>query len=569
MDKRVSDYIKAIEEQAKHYRTNDLIHTMGSDFQYQNALPWYKNLDLLMKYVNEKNSSINVFYSTPTCYLKALHEANITWNTKTDDFFPYSSDPHAFWGGYFTSRPAFKGFERFASGHLQGTKHLQVLAGLLDPEHDQLRDRLREALGVSQHHDAITGTEKQNVYSDYVLTLSKGVEAANQLIAKSLNKIYNSSNYSPLLVENDVEFCKKLNVSECRVTEEENKFVIHLYNPVAHPVDHLVRLPVKQLNNENDILLLNSKGQRIQFDVVDIAEYVKSLPERNSGAQKELVFLARLNATSLSTFTIDLTNASATGEPQPNDQEDGRDESSTQEASVLEGLGFKLHLDSSTGATQKIVLDDGQEIKFEHEYKYYVGMNGDNKKFETRASGAYIFRPNGTAHTFGFDPDSRATIVNKQNLAEVHVKTVDYVAETIRVHKNLPYIEFDFVVGPIPVEDQIGKEIVSVFSTDLKTDGLFYTDSNGRQLLKRVRNQRPTYAYNVSDEPIASNYYPVNSKMELRDEAKQLRLAVLTDRSQGASSMNDGEAELMVHRRLLHDDAFGVGKSCTVLPLTK
>ena len=260
MDKRVSDYIKAIEEQAKHYRTNDLIHTMGSDFQYQNALPWYKNLDLLMKYVNEKNSSINVFYSTPTCYLKALHEANITWNTKTDDFFPYSSDPHAFWGGYFTSRPAFKGFERFASGHLQGTKHLQVLAGLLDPEHDQLRDRLREALGVSQHHDAITGTEKQNVYSDYVLTLSKGVEAANQLIAKSLNKIYNSSNYSPLLVENDVEFCKKLNVSECRVTEEENKFVIHLYNPVAHPVDHLVRLPVKQLNNENDILLLNSKA---------------------------------------------------------------------------------------------------------------------------------------------------------------------------------------------------------------------------------------------------------------------------------------------------------------------
>lgn len=79
-----------------------------------------------MKYVNEKHPEINVIYSTPTCYLKSLNEANITWNTKTDDFFPYSSDPHAFWAGYFTSRPAFKRFERWASGHLQSVKHLQV-----------------------------------------------------------------------------------------------------------------------------------------------------------------------------------------------------------------------------------------------------------------------------------------------------------------------------------------------------------------------------------------------------------------------------------------------------------
>lgn len=93
VDQRVNEYIKVIEDQAKHYRTNDLIHTMGSDFQYQNALPWYLNLDRLMKYVNEKNPNINVFYSTPTCYLKALNDANITWNTKTEsDFFPYSSE---------------------------------------------------------------------------------------------------------------------------------------------------------------------------------------------------------------------------------------------------------------------------------------------------------------------------------------------------------------------------------------------------------------------------------------------------------------------------------------------
>jgi len=550
VERRVNDYVNAIKDQAKHYKTKDLIHTMGSDFQYQNAIPWYLNLDRLMKYVNEKHPEINVFYSTPTCYVKALNEANQVWPTKTDDFFPYSSDNDAFWAGYFTSRPAFKGFERFASNHLQSTKHLQVMAGLFSKEHDQLRDRLREALGVSQHHDAITGTEKQNVYSDYVLNLDRGIDSANQLISKALDKLHNSTIYSPQLVENEVEFCKKLNVSECKLSEEEHKFVLHLYNPVSHTVNHLVRLPVTNLKNENSVDILNSKNEKLEFELVDIPDHVKNLPERKSKAEKEIVFLAKLDALSLSTFVIDTNAANSIS----------NNESKTDENNVLEGLGFKLFINKSTGLTQKVVLADGTEVKFEHDYKYYYGMNGDNSKTEKRASGAYIFRNNGTVRDF-VRQNSQVKILNKKNLDEVHVKINDYVAEVIKVHKNLPYIEFDWTIGPIPVDDLLGKEIITTFKTDLKTNGEFYTDSNGRQLLKRVRNQRPTYSYNASIEPVASNYYPLNSKGEIRDEEKNLRMAVILDRSQGGSSLNDGEFELMIHRRLLHDDAFGVGEA--------
>ncbi|PVD38472.1 hypothetical protein C0Q70_01087 [Pomacea canaliculata] len=39
---------------AKHYTTNHLMVTMGSDFQYQAAHNWYKNLDKLIAYVNQK-----------------------------------------------------------------------------------------------------------------------------------------------------------------------------------------------------------------------------------------------------------------------------------------------------------------------------------------------------------------------------------------------------------------------------------------------------------------------------------------------------------------------------------
>ncbi len=42
---------------------------------------------------------INIIYSTPSCYLKSLNDANLEWSTKQVDFFPYASDPHAFWTG--------------------------------------------------------------------------------------------------------------------------------------------------------------------------------------------------------------------------------------------------------------------------------------------------------------------------------------------------------------------------------------------------------------------------------------------------------------------------------------
>ena len=39
--------------QAKHFKTNNILLTMGSDFHYMNAPMWFKNLDKLIKYVRE------------------------------------------------------------------------------------------------------------------------------------------------------------------------------------------------------------------------------------------------------------------------------------------------------------------------------------------------------------------------------------------------------------------------------------------------------------------------------------------------------------------------------------
>jgi len=69
-------------------------------------------------------TKVYLHYSTPSCYLYALNKANNTYTHKEDDFFPYASAAHAFWTGYFTSRPSLKGYARSANSFFQVMKSL-------------------------------------------------------------------------------------------------------------------------------------------------------------------------------------------------------------------------------------------------------------------------------------------------------------------------------------------------------------------------------------------------------------------------------------------------------------
>lgn len=115
---------------------------------------------------------MNVFYSTPSRYLKALHDAKKTWEVKTDDFFPYAHCPHCYWTGYFTSRPALKAYIRESNGMLQACKQMETLEFFDPGTHSPSSNGLRRAMGVNQHHDAVTGTEKQHVAFDYAKRLA-------------------------------------------------------------------------------------------------------------------------------------------------------------------------------------------------------------------------------------------------------------------------------------------------------------------------------------------------------------------------------------------------------------
>ncbi|XP_039944667.1 lysosomal alpha-mannosidase-like [Hirundo rustica] len=217
VDAVVDSFLGAAATQAQQYRTNHILMTMGSDFHYENAHLWFKNLDKLIAHTNARQangSRVHALYSTPSCYLRELHRANLTWPLKTDDFFPYSDGPHQFWTGYFSSRPALKGYERLSSGFLQVCSQLEALAGpaaRVGPYGPGDSSVLREAVAVAQHHDAVAGTERQHVANDYARQLAKGWDTCQVLVANALSLLGGT--------KDPLEFCNALNVSVCPLSE--------------------------------------------------------------------------------------------------------------------------------------------------------------------------------------------------------------------------------------------------------------------------------------------------------------------------------------------------------------
>uniref|UniRef100_A0A0E0IPD9 Glycosyl hydrolase family 38 C-terminal domain-containing protein n=1 Tax=Oryza nivara TaxID=4536 RepID=A0A0E0IPD9_ORYNI len=196
------------------------------------------------------------------------------------------------------------------------------------------------------------------------------------------------------------------------------------------------------------------------------------------------------------------------------------------------------------------------DLPIQQSFLWYASSTGDSE--DSQASGAYIFRPNRTTPTIvsGMAP---LKVIHGPLVDEVHQQFSSWIYQVTRLYKNKEHAEVEYTIGPIPVDDDddIGKEVVTRLTTNMATNKIFYTDSNGRDFLERVRNHRDDWDLNLT-QPVAGNYYPVNQGIYVADG--KYELSVLVDHAVGASSIQDGQIEVMLHRRLSADDGRGVGE---------
>ncbi|KAG1354131.1 Alpha-mannosidase [Cocos nucifera] len=438
VEQRVNDFIDAAITQANVTRTNHIMWTMGDDFQYQYAESWFRQMDKLIHYVN-KDGRVHALYSTPSIYTDAKYAANESWPLKFDDYFPYADAANAYWTGYFTSRPAFKRYVRMLSGYYLAARQIEFLAGRTSSGPSTWS--LGDALGIAQHHDAVTGTAKQHTTDDYEKRLAYGASEAEKVVNLALPCLTNANCASSAV---NFSQCNLLNISYCPASEEEllegKSLVVVAYNPLGWNRSDFIRIPV----NDDLLVVRDSNGNNIDTQFVEVENVTSNM--RN------------------------------------------------------------LYVKAYIGVPPK------EAPKYWLVFQVSVPPLGWNSYFISRASGKGMSRNVYVSAGAALENDTIEVGPGPLKMSFSSTsgrlkRMVNYRTGVIRLYKDKEHAEIEYTVGPIPTDDGVGKEVITRLTANMVTNETFFTDSNGRDFLKRVRDHREDWNLQVT-QPIAGNYYP-------------------------------------------------------------
>ncbi|XP_077531973.1 lysosomal alpha-mannosidase-like isoform X2 [Haemaphysalis longicornis] len=520
---KARQFIDIARQYAKHYDTQNVVVTMGGDLAYTKAETWFDNLDRLISAVNREASStgirLQVFYSSPHCYLKALKAANRTWPVHTRDFLPYADRPRYFWTGFYASRPSLKRHARHANGFLQACKQMAVIAGLRGSIH-----RFKKAVATLQHHDAITGTCSEKAAQSYVKLIGESIYQCEKLVSDGLVSLLWRD---PDSYEETLQFCHGINETVCYVTENEEEFLVVAYNSLSHKLKHYVRIPVP---HEDGYKVETLDHKVLEAQVVSMVNTELDLPVKKHAAMNELVFQAELPPLGAAAYHVSRVPAA------PRMVYENYDIFKVElEEYSIENEKYRLVVDVATGLLRElIVLERGETVPLRQSFFCYEAQHGSSRAEGIPSSGAYIFSP---ADDEPYDLGMHVTyrVVKGSIVHEIQQVFDSWITQVIRLYKGLDLIEFEWMVGPIPVESRrsgvVGREVVSRFTSNIMNDGVFYTDSNGRTTIERRRG--PVVRKGEDNwKSTASQYYPAVSWVYIK-----------------------------VHRRLVADDGCGLSEA--------
>ncbi|XP_027692053.1 epididymis-specific alpha-mannosidase isoform X1 [Vombatus ursinus] len=536
-----------IKERAAWFRTRDVLWPWGCDKQFFNSSVQFANMDPLLAYINNHSEEfgVTVEYATVSDYFRAIHDRNVTWNTRNQqDFLPYSTEPFQSWTGFYTSRSSLKGIARRGSSCLYAGESMFTQYVLKNPQGplskpeslEQLK-KLRWAVSEVQHHDGITGTESPKVRDMYVDNLMEGMFDVKKLMVSIVLDMFRAEKKEELQAGvSDRDSGKRgSEVKPCAV----------VYNPLAWTITTFVTVSVRSPS----VVVVDESGHPVPAQIQNSTD---------SQSIYDLYILTTIKGLSYRRYYIKLT---------------GKFEEAHQESTSIARVfqfGRKSKKSSRcsgrrlfpvTNECYSILMDQGTNLMhsiIERESNQTVRVTQQFLEYKVNAdlehgpiSDNYLFTPDGSAveasDVVGLEivAGKLVTEIRQYFYRNFTVKDYTYAAYSRIFHIPEGYdgkllchrIEQEYRVGPL----KLNREAVLRTSTDLNSHQVLYTDDNGYQM------QRRTYKAYVNNT-VARNYYPMVQTAFIEDS--RTRLVLLSERSHGVSSQGNGQIEVMLHRRL-------------------
>ncbi|XP_077953739.1 alpha-mannosidase 2x-like isoform X2 [Gasterosteus aculeatus] len=567
-------------KKSKLYRSKVLLVPLGDDFRYDKALEWdqqYTNYQKLFDYMNSHpEMHVQAQFGTLSEYFDAVYKAyDVAQGARppdypvfSGDFFSYADREDHYWTGYFTSRPFYKSLDRVIESNLRGAEILYSLA-VANARHVGMEGRYpvsdyallvdaRQSVGLFQHHDAITGTGKENVATDYGNRLLRAliglkrviINAAHFLVMKN-KEFYRFYQTEPFLETDDRRATQdSLPQSTLIELDPSGPRYLVLFNPVEQERLSVVTVLVNTVR----VRVLTEDGQTLPVQLS--AQW--SSASQMSAEVFEAAFMVRLPPLGLAVFhlydspdspmtlrsdtLLRLSGRSVTAraaDPLP-----VRSQQSDPQTFYVSSQSLTLGFSGATGLLESIRRkDDPQEVKVQMQFVVYGTRPSKDK------SGAYLFLPDGKAKPYNQKEPPVVRVVEGPLFSEV-VAFYQHFQQTIRIH-NVPGVDglSIEITTLVDIRDQTNKELAMRLVTDIQNGDVFHTDLNGFQMQPRRHHLKL---------PLQANVYPMSSQAYIQDSHH--RLTLHTAQSLGVASLETGQLEVIMDRRLMQDDNRGLGQ---------
>uniref|UniRef100_A0A8C5E6N6 Alpha-mannosidase n=1 Tax=Gouania willdenowi TaxID=441366 RepID=A0A8C5E6N6_GOUWI len=563
-------------KKSKLYRSKVLLVPLGDDFRYDKALEWdqqYINYQKLFDYMNSHPElHVQAQFGTLSDYFNAVYKANGVaqgsrppdYPVLSGDFFAYADREDHYWTGYFTSRPFYKSLDRVIESHLRGAEILYSLA-VANARHAGMEGRYpvsdygllvdaRRSVALFQHHDAITGTAKENVVVDYGSKLLRSLIGLKRVII----------NAAHFLVMKNKEFYRFyqtepfLETDDRRATQDSlpQRTLIELdpagprYLVLFNPLEQERLCAVTVLVNTVRVRVLTEDGQTVP---------VQLSAQWSSATQMSATFMVRLPPIGLAVFhlydssdtpmtlrsdTLLRLSGRGAGAARAANPLPVRSQQADDQPFYISSQCVTLGFSGSSGLLESIKRkDDPQEVKVHMQFMVYGTRPSKDK------SGAYLFLPDGKAKLYSQKEPPVVRVVEGPLFSEV-VTHYQHFQQSVRIN-NVPGVDGSSIdiSTVVDIRDQTNKELAMRLVTDIQSGEVFYTDLNGFQIQPRRRHQKL---------PLQANFYPMPSQAYIQDSHH--RLTLHTAQSLGVSSLESGQLEVIMDRRLMQDDNRGLGQ---------